>query len=144
MTDVVLLRVPVDEDPGDFIEVQVTRSDLAGLEDDGVVLAANDGERFKAVAFSLASAADHVVPALRTMVGRLRDGVHAPDEVTLGIGLQIGGETGFVFAKGTAEASIAVTMTWRRLEDKDTGAGPDGKTGGREPGRAQPPVPHEC
>jgi hypothetical protein len=32
------------------------------------------------------------------------------------MGLQFGGETGFYFAKGTAEASIAVTMTWRRPE----------------------------
>lgn len=62
-------------------------------------------------------------PALRMILGRLREGVHAPDKITIDVGLQVGGETGFVFAKGTAEASIAVSMTWRRRSDDGGGEG---------------------
>jgi len=116
----VLLKVPVGDDTDGFIEVQVSRAEVEELEGTGVVLAAADGGgRMVAASFSLASAVDHVMPALRAVVGRLREGVHAPDEVTVELGLQIGGETGFYFAKGTAEASIGVTMTWRRAAVAD-------------------------
>jgi hypothetical protein len=122
MSESVLLKVPVGNGTDDVIEVEVSRYALEDLKDSGVVLAAAGSDRFEATAFSLTSAIEHVLPALRTVVGRLRRGVHAPDEVTLQIGLQIGGETGFVFAKGTAEANIAVTMTWHREADTSAAA----------------------
>lgn len=118
MSEVVLLKVPVGDGGDDVIEVQVSRADLDGLEESGVVLAADNGGRLGVAAFSLASAADHVVPALRTIVRRLSGGVHAPDEVTMQLGLQFGGETGFFFAKGSAEANIAMTLTWRNSRDE--------------------------
>jgi hypothetical protein len=112
--DVVLLRVPVGDGSGESVEVQVSRSELQGLSESGVVLASDDGSRFEAVTFSLASAMDRVMPALRVILSRLRAGVHSPDEVVMELGLQVGGEAGVFFAKGTAEATVAVTMTWRR------------------------------
>ena len=118
MSEVVLLKVPVGDGDDDLIEVQVSRADLDGLEESGVVLAARDRNRPDVAAFSLASAVDHVMPALRTIISRLRSGVHAPDEVSMQLGLQIGGETGFYFAKGTAEANIAMTLTWRKTRDE--------------------------
>jgi Trypsin-co-occurring domain 1 len=113
--DLVLLQVPVGDGGGGVVEVQVSRAEAEGLEESGVVLAAADGGgRLAAASFSLTSAMDHVLPALRAVAGRLRDGAGAPDEVTVQVGLQVGGESGFYFVKGTAEASIAVSMTWRR------------------------------
>lgn len=120
MSEVVLLKVPIGDGDDDVIEVQVSPAELDGLEESGVVLAADDGRhgrRVDVAAFSLASAVDHVMPALMTIVRRLSGGVHAPDEVTMQLGLQIGGETGFYFAKGTAEANIAMTVTWRNTRD---------------------------
>lgn len=114
MEDTVLLKVPVGDGTDDVVEVQVSRSDLAGLAESGVVLASGSGGRFEAVGYSLADVMNRVMPALQVVLGRLRDGAHAPDEVTMDVGLRIGGETGLVFAKGTAEANIAVSMTWRR------------------------------
>lgn len=122
MSEALLIKVPVGDGADDVIEVQVSRAELDGMEESGVVLAAGDGRRLDVTAFSLASAVDHVMPALRTIAERLRGGVHAPDEVTMQMGLQIGGEAGFYFAKGTAQASIAVTMTWRKAQDGTTGA----------------------
>ncbi|MDR2985139.1 MAG: hypothetical protein LBV34_09885 [Nocardiopsaceae bacterium] len=118
-----LLTVPVGDGSGAVIEVQVPPAEVDRMQERGVVLAAPGERGAQVAAFSLASAADKVMPALRAVAGRLREGVHAPDELTLAIGLQIGGETGFYFAKGTADASIAVTMTWRRGAKHDAPEG---------------------
>jgi hypothetical protein len=122
--DTALLKVPVGNDQDGFVEVEVSRAELVGLSDSGVVLASDDGSRFEAATFSLSSAMDRVMPAVRVILGRLRTGTGSPDEVTVELGLQIGGEAGVFFAKGTAEATVAVTMTWRRA-DEQSGAGPD-------------------
>ena len=125
MADTVLLKVPVGDGSDEYVEVQVGRAELGGLSESGVVLASDDGSRFEAAGFSLASAMDRVMPALRVILIRLRAGVHSPDEINMTLGLQIGGETGVFFAKGTAEASVAVSMTWRRsaADDSNTDAG---------------------
>ncbi|HEY5361238.1 MAG TPA: CU044_2847 family protein [Streptosporangiaceae bacterium] len=125
MADMVLLKVPVGDDSGDFVEVEVARAELSGLSESGVVLASDDGSRFEAAGFSLASGMDRVMPALLVILARLRAGVHSPEEITMSLGLQIGGEAGVFFAKGTAAASIAVSMTWRRGH----GAGDDAAKG---------------
>lgn len=114
MSESVLMKVPIGDGSDDFIEAKVSLHEAEGLQESGVVLAAAGSDKFEATTFSLTSAIEHVVPALKMVVGRLRGGVHAPDEMTLQVGLQIGGETGFVFAKGSAEANIALTMTWHR------------------------------
>lgn len=119
MPDTALLKVPVGDGSGEFVEVQVARAELQDLSESGVVLASDDGSRFEAATFSLSSAMDRVMPALRVILGRLRSGVHSPDEITMELGLQVGGEAGVFFARGTAEATVAVTMTWRRAADKD-------------------------
>jgi hypothetical protein len=114
VADTVLLKVPVGDGTDDFVEVQVSRSELVDLTESGVVLASASGSRFESAGYTLADAMSRVMPALRVILGHLRDGVHAPDEITMDVGLKVGGESGFVFAKGTAEATIAVSMTWRR------------------------------
>jgi hypothetical protein len=117
----VLLAVPVDEGSSEFVEVEVSRSELRNLEDSGVVLAAADGRRRTAAKFSLSSAIDQAMPAVRAILSSLRDGMgaHSPDEITMQIGLQIGGEAGIIFAKGTTEATVGLTMTWRRGQGED-------------------------
>jgi hypothetical protein len=117
MADMVLLKVPVGDGSNEFVEVQVARDELPG--ESGVVLASDDGSRFEAAGFSLASAMDRVMPALRVILSRLRVGVQSPDEITMKLGLQIGGEAGIFFAKGTTEASVAVTMKWCRSAGAD-------------------------
>jgi NTP-dependent ternary system trypsin peptidase co-occuring protein len=122
--DTALLKVPVDDGSDEFVEVQISRAELMSLSDSGVVLASDDGSRFEAATFSLSSAMDRVMPAVRVILGRLRTGAGSPDELTVELGLQIGGEAGVFFAKGTAEATVAVTMTWRRAAEENR-AGPD-------------------
>jgi hypothetical protein len=117
MAETLLLMVPIGDGSDQVVEVQVARADLNELEESGVVLAAADGGRLQAAGFTLASGIERVMPALAAVVGRLRagsDGLEAPDEVSVQVGLQVGGEAGFYFAKGTGEANVSVTMTWRQ------------------------------
>jgi Trypsin-co-occurring domain 1 len=50
-------------------------------------------------------------PALREIVHLLHD--LAPEETTIGFGLKIGGETGVIIAKGTAEVNFTIRMSWK-------------------------------
>jgi hypothetical protein len=122
--DTALLKVPLGDGSGEFVEIQVSRAELLDLSESGVALASNDGSRFETAAFSLSSAMDRVMPAVGVILGRLRSTVPSPDELTIELGLQVGGEAGVFFAKGTAGATIAVTMAWRRAAGDD-GTSPD-------------------
>ena len=93
MADLVLLRVPIDDKSEEFIEVQVAADELGQTLPTGPQPAADDGARIKKAGFTLSSAMDGVMPALRVILGKVRDGVHSPDEITMTLGLQIGGET---------------------------------------------------
>jgi Trypsin-co-occurring domain 1 len=112
----VLMRVPVDggqdEAGADFIMVEVDPQDGDGA----VQLAADDstGRDVVRAPETLARAFDRLGPALSTMLLKLRSAEHAPDEIQMEFGLKLGGEAGLIFAKGTAEANFAVTVTWAK------------------------------
>lgn len=107
-----ILRVPLTDTGGadDFIEVEVELRDVG----ESVRLASADGSAAAAASFSLASSFSRVVPALSSIITDLRTMPHAPDEVAMEVGLTIGGETGLIFTKGSAEATFTVNLTWRK------------------------------
>jgi hypothetical protein len=98
----VLLKVPIEDGTDEFVEVEA--------EADGVILASIHD---RISAFSLGSAMDSLLPVLRTIVKRVRDAEHAPHEIAVELGLKVGGEQGFILTKGTAEATLTLTLTWR-------------------------------
>ncbi len=49
---------------------------------------------------------------LRTIKDRLV--ASSPDHFSVEFGVKLGGETGVILAKGTAEVNLKVTMTWDR------------------------------
>ncbi|WP_162907556.1 CU044_2847 family protein [Allorhizocola rhizosphaerae] len=102
-----LLRVPVDE-TGAYFEVEVDERDVSGE----VELVAGRPDMANAP-FSLASSLRSVLPALHVMLDGLRSLAPGPDEVTVELGLKVGGESGLVFVKGTSEATFTVHLTWR-------------------------------
>jgi len=104
-----LLRVPVGDDEEDFIEVEVNRQNL-----DGVELASGGEDKPERAPFTLAASMARIMPAINTILTRLRSAEHSPDEIGMELGLTIGGETGLIFTKGTAEANFTVTVTWRK------------------------------
>ncbi|MCE3029411.1 CU044_2847 family protein [Streptomyces sp. CMSTAAHL-2] len=61
---------------------------------------------------SVSEALDQVRPVLARVVETTRD--LGPQEVEIQFGLKMGGETGLIIAKGTAEVNFAVRMVWRR------------------------------
>jgi hypothetical protein len=107
-----ILRVPITDASGDddFIEVEVELRDVG----ESVRLASDDGSRATATSFSLASSFHRVVPALSSIITDLRRMPHAPDEVSMEVGLTVGGETGLIFTKGSAEATFTVNLTWKK------------------------------
>ena len=119
----VLLRVPVEEGSAEFMEVEVDYDDL----EEGVRLASRTSDGAMRAAFSLSSAFDKVLPALRTIVTRLRTAEHAPDEIAMELGLKIGGEQGLIFTKGTAEATFTVSLTWYKPGSPEQTAPPRGR-----------------
>jgi hypothetical protein len=54
----------------------------------------------------------HPKPGLQKVMNVLKD--LGPDEAEVEFGLKIGGETGVVIAKGTAEVNFVIRMSWKR------------------------------
>ena len=87
----VLMRMPVDDGQTDFIVVEVESRDV----DSGVELAAEKGGRaVREAAASLDNSLNTVLPAITTLLRRLRSADDAPDEITVDLGLTVGGEIG--------------------------------------------------
>ncbi|MFB7106702.1 CU044_2847 family protein [Streptomyces hydrogenans] len=92
-------------------------SDTAVFEVDGefggsdLELAAG-GDVVARARVSLSEALDQVRPVLARVVETTRD--LGPEEVEIQFGLKMGGETGVIIAKGTAEVNFAVRLVWHR------------------------------
>lgn len=105
-----LVRVPIGDGSDDFIVVEVDTRQFG----DGVQLTADDRPDVATAPYSLAGSMRRVMPALSAVLTGFRQSHHAPDEVSMELGLSIGGETGLIFVKGTAEATFTVTATWKK------------------------------
>ncbi|MBJ3809730.1 hypothetical protein JGB26_21840 [Streptomyces flavofungini] len=74
-------------------------------------LAAGDGVLAR-TRVSLEEALDQVRPTLSRVADTMRE--LGPDAAELEFGLKMGGETGVIIAKGTAEVNFTVRLTWNR------------------------------
>lgn len=108
--ETVLLRMPLTGSDGAHLVAEVDTVDLGSIE----LVADDGGGRLATVGTTLSDAFAKLEPALDLIVSRLRQAARRPDEITVDFGLKIGGETGLIFAKGTAEANLSVSVTWRR------------------------------
>ncbi len=122
--------------------VEVDERDLDGAKvrssglDDGLELASvSPGQAAARARQALEEMMNGLRPALSTVVGGLR--AVGPDEVTVEFGLNVGGETGIIFAKGTTAVNFVVSMTWKRADQTE----PAEQAGQAEPvGRAAAPA----
>jgi hypothetical protein len=101
-----LMEVPVEA--GGRLVVEVSEDDLPGSLE---LAARGPGEVVARAGQSLEGALDSLRPVVRTVREKLAE--MSPDETTVEFGLLIGGETGIVVAKGTAEVHFTVTMSWK-------------------------------
>ncbi|MFD9858706.1 CU044_2847 family protein [Streptomyces alboflavus] len=94
------------DDGGEGAAVFEVDADATDLE-----LAAGGGVVARA-RVSLDEALDQVKPTLARVADTLRE--LGPDAAELEFGLKMGGETGVIIAKGTAEVNFTVRLTWNR------------------------------
>jgi hypothetical protein len=119
-----VVKLPVGDDrcPGAMAEFEVDPDDLDGIGRVGRAHGAGSaGEQLLSPPLdpgragdSLAAALDRTLPALSLILAKLRAATSEVDDITVDLGLRIGGETGLVFARGSADATIAVSLTWHR------------------------------
>ena len=104
----VLIQVPLDDtEDGAMVLVEADRGDIPG----GLALASPDPGQVAAVAVrSLSASLERLEPVLRTVKDKLV--ASAPEHFTVEFGVKLGGETGVILAKGTAEVNLKITMTW--------------------------------
>ncbi|MGH3771709.1 MAG: CU044_2847 family protein [Pseudonocardiaceae bacterium] len=102
-----LLSVPV----GDGADVVVFEVDRGEVPEDLVLASAEPGKVAARALTTLEDALAGVTPSLTKIVEVLRE--IAPAETTVEFGLKMGGETGMIIAKGTAEVNFKVTMSWK-------------------------------
>ena len=112
-----LTRVPLKS--GEYIVAEVDRLDIP---DSDVVLAAP--EPGKAMA-QMPSTLETGLRAIRPAVAELARALKAsgPDSLSIEFGVKIGGETGVILAKGTAEVNFKVIMAWKPSSDEQPAEG---------------------
>jgi hypothetical protein len=104
----VLMEVPIDEvEGGTVVMVEADRSDIP----ESLILASSSSGKAVAVAArSLSASLERLEPVLQTLKDKLAES--APEHFTVEFGVNLGGETGIILAKGTAEVNLKITMTW--------------------------------
>ena len=103
----VLMEVPVDGES--VLLVEADRDDIPG----GLALASPDpGAPAAKATRSLSASLEQLQPILETVKSRLV--AAGPEHFTVEFGVKLGGETGIILAKGTAEVNLKITMTWGR------------------------------
>ena len=91
--------VEIDEAPGGPVM-------RGGLGKDRSTVAERTDKTFEEVTAT-------VVPAARSLIGRLRDADDPADEISIEFGVQLSAQTGAFIASAAVEANFKVSMTWR-------------------------------
>src|SRR3954469_1392891 len=98
----VLLEVPTEDGAGSLL-LEADKPDIPG----GLVLASSPGEAAAKAGRSLAESLERLEPVLRTVKDKLA--ASAPEAFEVKFGVKLGGETGIILAKGTAEVNFEIT-----------------------------------
>lgn len=107
----VLLKVDVGDEAQTSLLVEVDRAEVPG----GMVLAAPDpGKAAAEATWTVYQALDRLAPMLTAIHDKLS--AAGPQSVEVEFGVKLGGETGVILAKGTAEVNFKITMTWERSD----------------------------
>jgi hypothetical protein len=104
-----LLGLPVDPASDELLVFEVDRSEVP---DDLVLASPGPGQVVAKADVTLDQALARLKPSLRKVMNVIKD--LGPDEAEVEFGLKIGGETGVIIAKGTAEVNFVIRMSWKR------------------------------
>jgi Trypsin-co-occurring domain 1 len=100
-----LMSLPVEAGSKETLVVEVDRSEVS----EDLVLASEPGRVAARAQVTLEEALTKLKPSLSKVVGLLKE--LSPDHTVVEFGLKLGGETGAIVAKGTAEVNFKVTMS---------------------------------
>jgi hypothetical protein len=103
-----LLGMPVQGGSDDILVIEVDRSEVA---DDLVLASPEPGKVADRTRVTVEEALRRLKPSLEKIVQLLKD--LSPDETVVEFGLKMGGETGVIVARGTAEVNFAIRMSWK-------------------------------
>src|SRR3954464_7125280 len=92
-----------------ILVVEVDEIDAVPAADDLGFASLPGGKVMAKAAMTLEDALDQLEPALHALSERLRRA--SPDAVSIEFGLKLGGETGVILAKGTAEVKFKGSMS---------------------------------
>jgi Trypsin-co-occurring domain 1 len=110
-----LVRIPLQT--GEYIIAEVDKLDIPGGD---VILAAPEpGKAIAEVRNKLEASLRSIRPAVTELVEGLKGS--GPDSISVEFGVKVGGETGVILAKGTAEVNFKVVMKWKRSSGGTTG-----------------------
>jgi hypothetical protein len=113
----VLLKVPLEDvEGGPSVLVEVDSSDIPAE----LTLASAPGEAVAKATRSLSASLEQLEPTLRTVKDKFV--AAAPGQLTVEFGINVGGETGIILAKGTADVNLKITMTWNEPASGKAGA----------------------
>jgi hypothetical protein len=103
-----LLSLPVNAAEEELLVFEVDRSEVP---DDLVLASPKPGQVVTKAQVTLEQALTNLKPGLQKMLHVLKE--LAPDEAEVEFGLKVGGETGLIIAKGTAEVNFVIRMSWK-------------------------------
>jgi Trypsin-co-occurring domain 1 len=101
-----LMDMRVEAGSDEILVVEVDRSEVS----EDLVLASEPGKVIARAQVTLEEALSKLKPSLHKVVDLLKE--LSPDATVVEFGLKLGGETGAIIAKGTAEVNFKVTMSW--------------------------------
>lgn len=104
----ILIGMPVEAGSNDILVFEVDPSEVS---EDLVLASLEPGKVVARAQVTLEEALEKLKPALQKVVNILKE--LSPDETVVTFGLKMGGETGVVVAKGTAEVNFTVQMSWK-------------------------------
>lgn len=139
-----VLMVPISDDEPDTL----VAFDVDVDDEDGTEPLAKRRDGSTVAARSLAASLDGALPALSLVLSKVRAAAAGCEEISLQMGLRVAGETGLVFVRGGADATIGVTLTWRstprppadqEAADHEASAGQQASAGQRAAGQQAGP-----
>jgi hypothetical protein len=108
-----LLGLPLEEGHDDLLVFEVERGEVS---DDLVLASPEPGKVVARAQITLEEALKKLKPSLEKVVHLLKE--LSPEETVLEFGMKMGGETGVIIAKGTAEVNFVIRMSWKAATAK--------------------------
>jgi hypothetical protein len=110
-----LIRVPLES--GDCVVAEVDKFDVP--ENEVVLAAPGPGKAIAQISNKLEASLRTIRPVVAGLVEALKDS--GPETINVEFGVKIGGETGVILAKGTADVNFKVALEWKRSSEDRPG-----------------------